>query len=305
MSDARRLDVELAGHDGTTLRGWLHLPAGAGGDRPVPAVVMTHGFSATRRMGLPAFAAAYADAGLAVLVYDHRNLGDSDGEPRRFVDPWRQMLDQRAALTWLAERPEVDADRLALWGSSFSGGEVICIAAVDPRVKAVVANVPFAATGPIDSDGADERARRFEAIADVLEARTPPPSDPPFGPMPVVRKPGSDVAGFLDQPESAEWFLANGPGTGWENRVTVQFSADPPFDPGSCIERVAPTPLLMVVASGDRTAPVEMALGAFAAAGEPKQLEVLDGHHFTGYQGEGLERAIDVTRRFLVEHLAR
>jgi fermentation-respiration switch protein FrsA (DUF1100 family) len=298
MTDARRLDVELAGHDGT------NLPADADAGAPVPGVVMTHGFSATRHMGLPAFAAGYADAGLAVLVYDHRNLGDSDGEPRQFVDPWGQMLDQRAALGWLGARPEVDADRLALWGSSFSGGEVICLAAVDRRVKAVVANVPFAATGPIDATGAEERARRFAAIADVLEGRTPPPTDPPLGPMPVVREPGSDVPGFLDQPESAEWFLANGPGTGWENRVTVQFSADPPFDPGSCIERVAPTPLLMVVASEDRTAPAEMALGAFAAAGEPKQLEVLDGHHFADYQGEGFDRALDVSRRFLVEHLA-
>ena len=187
MTAPHRLDVSIETADGIALAGWLYLPDG---DVPVPGVVMNHGFSATRHMGLPGFAEAFASAGMAVLLYDHRNLGDSGGETRQEIDPWAQMLDARTALTWLGARPEVDADRLGLWGSSFSGGEAICLAAVDRRIKAVVANAPFAGLGDLDAGDLDATAARFEEIAAVLDGRTPPPTDPPMGPMPVVREPG-------------------------------------------------------------------------------------------------------------------
>ncbi len=301
MSAPRRLDISFDTADGITLAGWLYLPAG---DAPAPGVVMNHGFSATRHMGLPGFAEAFAAAGMAVLLYDHRNLGDSGGEPRQEIDPWAQMLDARRALTWLGGRSEVDADRLGLWGSSFSGGEAICLAAVDRRIKAVVANAPFAGLGDLDAGDLDATAARFEGIAAVLEGRTPPPTDPTMGPMPVVREPGSDVPGFLDQPESTEWFLANGgAGSAWANTVTVRFSAEPSFDPAACVARISPTPLLMVVAHEDRVADAAVALATFEGAREPKQLELVEGHHFADYQGPGFEQAAAATANFFARHL--
>ena len=133
--------VTFTAHGDTALRGIFYRPEGAVG---VPGIVMAHGFSAVKEMGLLEFAEEFCAAGFAVLVYDHRNLGESAGEPRQEINPWAQARDYRYALSWLAERPEVDADRLAIWGSSFSGGEVIVVAAADERVKAVVANVPLA-----------------------------------------------------------------------------------------------------------------------------------------------------------------
>src|SRR4051812_34647569 len=114
--------------DGVPLAGDLWLPDGASAAARVPGVVMSHGFSATRAMALPRFAAAFAAAGIAVCLYDHRNLGGSGGEPRQAIDPWRQTLDMRTVVAWLADRPEVDAERLGAWGSSFSGGEVMALA---------------------------------------------------------------------------------------------------------------------------------------------------------------------------------
>ena len=89
----RLLPITITAADGTELDGDLWLPAGASAAAPVPGVVMSHGFSATRGMALPRFAEAFAAAGIAVCLYDHRNLGASGGEPRQAIDPWRQTLD--------------------------------------------------------------------------------------------------------------------------------------------------------------------------------------------------------------------
>ena len=287
--------------DDFELVGDLHLPAAAAPGSPVPGIVMSHGFSATRKMGLPAFAEAFAAAGFAVALYDHRCLGQSGGTPRFNINPWLQTLDMRSVLGWMAQRPEVDDDRLALWGSSFSGGESIVLAAVDERVKAVIANAPFAGSGGLDANTADAR---FAQIAQIITGAVPPPSGNPIGPMAVVRPAGSEVPAFLDQPESAEWFLSTGPGTGWENTFTVEFSADPSFDPMVCVSKIAPRALLMNVATEDRVAPTSTALEAFEHALEPKQLAMFDGNHFSDYDGEIRDHSIATMLRFLHQHLA-
>src|SRR5712671_8011700 len=126
---------------------WLFLPDQARpGDR-VPAVAMAHGFGAVKEMYLEPFARRFAAAGIAALVFDYRGFGSSGGEPRQRVFPHDQMEDYRNALTWLSLQSEIDADRLGVWGTSFSGGHVIQVAAHDPRVKAVVSQ-----TGAMDLD---------------------------------------------------------------------------------------------------------------------------------------------------------
>ena len=287
--------------DAFELVGDLHLPDSASPASPVPGIVMSHGFSATRRMGLPAFAEAFAAAGFAVALYDHRCLGESGGEPRQSIDPWLQTLDMRRVFDWLSQRPEVDPAKVALWGSSFSGGESIVLAAVDDRVRAVIANAPFAGTeADPDPDADDERFRR---IAAVIRGESPTPERITIGPMPVVREPGHEGAAFLDQPESSEWFLGNGPGTGWENRFTAHFSSDPSFDPMVCASRISPRALLMNVATEDRVAPTATALAAFERAQEPKTLSMFDGDHFSDYGGEIRDHSIATMIEFLEQHL--
>ncbi len=84
-----RTDVEFKAEDGVTLRGWRYRPANGSG--PWPTIVMAHGFSAVKEMYLDRFAEVFAAAGLAALVFDNRNFGASDGEPRQEIDPWRQI----------------------------------------------------------------------------------------------------------------------------------------------------------------------------------------------------------------------
>ena len=135
-----RRDIEFDA-EGVTLRGWFYPAEGAG--CPGPAVVMAHGFSAVKEMYLDRFAEAFAAAGLNVLVFDNRCFGASDGEPRQEIDPWAQVRDYRHAITYLHTLPEVDPGRIGIWGSSYSGGHVLVVAAIDRRVKAVVSQVPL------------------------------------------------------------------------------------------------------------------------------------------------------------------
>jgi fermentation-respiration switch protein FrsA (DUF1100 family) len=300
-----RIDVEFPGHDGTRLRGWFLASKAA---RSCPGVVMAHGFSAVKEMALDLYAEVFAAAGLAVLVYDHRNLGASDGEPRQEIDPWGQVLDYRSAIEWLSARPEVDANRVGVWGSSFSGGEVIIVGACDERVRAVVANVPLAGLPGVDYGDTEARfqAIRRRVLADRSE-RKPSNADELLGPFAVVEEDGVDLPVYLSQPESREWFLRAGGSAGstWRNRVTLRnaFASEPRFDPGVCVAHVAPTPLLLVVASEDRLAATDVALAAFERAGEPKQIERIAGHHFVPYSGAGFERASAAARDFFTSHL--
>lgn len=294
------IDHEFAGFGGTRLSGLLYLPEAAA---DVPGVVMAHGFSAVKEMGLVPFAEALCERGIAVLLYDHRNLGTSDGEPRQEINPWAQMRDYRYALDELGSHPLVDAERLAVWGSSFSGGEVIIVGAVDPRVRAVVANVPFAGMSLEYGDTAET----FAAIAAELDGpgELAGPGGDVIGPMTVVNE-GDDEGAFLGQPESSEWFLAMGPPTGtWSNEVTLRhaFGSEPPFDPGACIDHLDGTPLLMIVADQDRVAAAEVALAAYGRASDPKQLVVVEGHHFTPYSGAASAMVAEATCDFLAEHL--
>ena len=111
------------------------------GTRP-PVVIMAHGFGAIRAAGLPAFAERFVAEGYAAYLFDYRNFGDSEGEPRHWVSPRRHLQDWAAAIAHVRSLPEVDADRMVLWGTSFSGGHVIQTAAADHRVRAIIAQVP-------------------------------------------------------------------------------------------------------------------------------------------------------------------
>lgn len=126
--------------EGTILRGWLHLPEK--GKEPFPLVVMTHGWAAVKEMYLDVYAETFARAGIATLVYDHRNFGASDGTPRQEIDPWAQVRDYRHAITFATTVSGVDNRRIGVWGTSYSGGHAIVVGALDKRVTCVVAQAP-------------------------------------------------------------------------------------------------------------------------------------------------------------------
>ena len=107
-----RTDIEFRTEDGVTLRGWHYRPARGG---PWPTIVMAHGYSAVKEMYLDRFAEVFEAAGLAAIVFDNRNFGASDGEPRQEIDPWRQILD--VGIAWqFGNFPILRIDRVNLSG---------------------------------------------------------------------------------------------------------------------------------------------------------------------------------------------
>ncbi len=247
-------------------------------------------------MALDAYAQRFAGVGLAALVYDHRNLGDSDGEPRQQINPWAQTRDYLRAVEWIGRRVEVDEARIGLWGSSYSGGEVVVAAAADRRVRAVVANVPFIGLPDVDySTNLDPRADALlAALADRSGGGPADTVDDVLGPFAVVAEDGVDLPAFLNDPAAPPWFLAEGrrPGRRWVNQVTIAgIRSTPPWDPGVCVHRVAPTPLLLLVALEDALVDAAIAIEAHARAGSTAEIQFLEGHHFTPYSGAGFDRA--------------
>ena len=284
------------------MRGWFYEAEGASG--PGPTVVMAHGFSAVKEMYLDRFAEAFAAAGLNALVFDNRCFGASDGEPRQEIDPWAQVRDYRHAITYASTLPEVDPKRIGIWGSSYSGGHVLVVGAIDRRVKAVVSQVPLI------SGRANIRALvRADFIAGFREQfdadRLARFQGQPPAMVPVVHK-DPLAASALPTPDSWEWFSETGNtrAPAWRNEVTlrtVEMLGE--YEPGTYLPYVSPTPLLIVLAEGDHLTPSEFAIAAFETARQPKDLAILPGGHFDAYT-KGFEASSGAARDWFLRHLS-
>lgn len=121
--------------------GYLHLPAQPHGGM-VPCIVLGHGFTGTQDR-LQGSAERFAAEGMAALTFDYRNFGESEGEPRQVIRLKDELEDFRQAIAFARQQPQIDPDKIGIWGSSLGGGHVITLAAEDPRIAAVVAQVPF------------------------------------------------------------------------------------------------------------------------------------------------------------------
>ena len=219
---------------------------------PVPCVVMAHGFSATRDDGLPAYATAFAQAGFAALVFDYRHFGSSSGRPRQLLDIRRQQDDYRAALAFVRGTPGIDADRVALWGSSFSGGHVLAVAATDARIAAVVAQAPYTDSIPTLRVVPPKNILRgtAEGILDAVGALL---GRPPHY-IPAVAKPGGFA--MMTAPEAAPGFEAITPhGSRWENRVAARIMLTLGLYRPIRYAAGLQMPLLVCVCDGDQTTP--------------------------------------------------
>lgn len=284
--------------EGHTIDAELRLPDEE--SRP-PVVVMAHGFGAERDFRLPAYADRFVDRGVAALLFDYRGFGASDG-PDQLVDPFRHRADWLAAVDHVRDLDAVDGDRVALWGSSFSGGHVLETAA-RRDVDAVLSQVPFvdglrtlvhlARNAGLDYPLVATKHGLVDAVRGLF--RRAPHTVPIVGPpdeFAMLNTPGAE-AGYMDiVPEDSDWENA------CPARVGLQV---PRYRPISSAGQVD-APVFLTIATEDRIVP-PAAAERLADGLEHVEVLRLDCGHFGPYTGEPFERTVAQQAGFLERHL--
>ncbi|MEX2480918.1 MAG: alpha/beta fold hydrolase [Gammaproteobacteria bacterium] len=257
--------------DGIALCGWLIRPDQA--PAACPLIILTHGLSGIIDLDLAEYAAKFVGAGFACLAYDHRNWGRSAGWPRGETDPWRQVEDLREAISFARALPGIDPGRIGLWGTSYAGGHVLTVSALDRRVRCAVAQVPLTSGSRTFETWvpADKQPAFLARLDDERDARRR--GQPPAVTTAATR--GS---------ETAEWVARKDTAGRYRNELTLRsFDLLRTYEPVAFAPRIAPTPLLMIIAGSDTTTPTAWQREAFAAMGEPKQLVEIDCRHYDVY----------------------
>jgi len=250
-----------------------------------PCVVMGHGFGATRDAGLMPFAERFAAAGADVLLFDYRGYGTSDGIPRQNVAHHQHRQDYHAALRAARALDGVDPQRVVLWGSSYSGGHVIAVAAQDGKVAAVISQVAA-------MDGA-------AALAMMLRTAGP-------GQVATLTR-----HGLRDAPGALAAITAPGAQLGYQSIM------GPTFRNEMCARGILGIalnrpvtfaaklrcPLLLVMATRDNVAPPSAVRTVGEKAGGPTEVLELECGHFDIYTGVMFEKSVAAQVDFLTRQL--
>lgn len=288
-----RLSFRSGGED---CAAWLTLPAG---DGPHPVVVLVHGGGATHAMILEQYERRFSAAGLAVLAFDFRHLGESGGEPRQLMSLKRYFEDIDAALAFVRTRPELDANRMALWGTSFGASHVVATAARRADIAAAVVQCPvLRGRAPALAAG----------LAHLLRLAGPIVSDLVRGALglkrryvPIVGQPGERA--FVNLPGAYEgWYSVVPKGYAFDPRVQAAAGLTLLFYDASARARRVRCPLLVCVS--DRETLMDPAIAVKVANDAPRGIaKHYDTDHFQVYHPPFVDRIVADQIAFLTEHL--
>jgi dienelactone hydrolase len=275
---------------------WFYTPGGrTPHERRYPTIVMAFGFAGEKTFRLPSYAERFVAEGFAVLVFDYRNFGASEGMPRNLVNPWRHVEDYRAAIAHARNLPHVDPDQIILFGSSFSGGHVLKVAAEDSRIRCVLSQVPFV-------DGiASLRIRRIPDILGALaaglrDAWRAVTGQKPYT-LPVFS--GPDRLAFMNTPESEKGYASVVEGTqSWENACPARIALSIAFYRPIASARKIRCPVFIVLAKYDSLVPAEAVLKTVYRIKGAMALELECGH-FEPYHGAWFEQSVRAMIQFL------
>ncbi len=300
-----RIDVEFQS-EGTTCRAWFYR------GHPMekrPTVVLAGGWCYVREIVMPVYAQAFAEAGVNAMIFDYRNLGVSDGDNRQHLDPWAQIRDYQNALSFLERHENVDPDRLGVWGISYSGGHALILAATDPRIKAIVSQIPVV-------DGYENMRRahgtmEYRALWDLIlkdrALRYEKPGERLY--LPHATEDSSREVSSWPFPETVRTFMQikETEAPLYQNKSTVE-SVDLllNYDVGPFVKRIYDTPTLMIVAEGDDLTLWDLEINAFnEIPTNKKKLEVLPHtSHMTLYSDKSkVEKAAEMATAWFVERL--
>ncbi len=279
----------------------LYLPSEHGASfTQYPTLIMAHGFGASRNFRLPEFAKRFAAEGFACLVFDYRNFGESEGEPRNWVSPRRHQQDWRAALEFARTLPEIDPDRIVLWGTSYSGGHVLQIASEQPKIAGAIAQVPFVSGLGLIARTPIGRSLKFTlaSLMDIVGGI--------FGKPHYIQTVGRvDEFAAMNTEECWDgWHALVPEGAQWENKVLARaFFTLPFFNPTFVAHKIL-APTFVVAGKEDSITPWSLTKKAVDKIPNAT-FKSMDCNHFAPYVGDAFEENIAAQITFLKKILAR
>ncbi|CAN5675201.1 alpha/beta hydrolase [soil metagenome] len=262
-----------------------------------PVLVMAHGFGGTKDSGLQPFAEKFSAAGIDVLAFDYRGFGASEGAPRQQISIERQVGDYESAISAAKQLAGVDPNRVALWGSSLSGGHVIRAGSGRDDVVAVIAMTPLTnslATGrAVIAQYSLGRALR--STADGVRSRLSVARGKPPIMMPLVSQPGGSGALALDGAYDSYVSMS---GPTWRNEVDAAVGLELSMIKTKAHAKALRGKLLVQIADYDRYVPAD-AVAKTAEHGRG-QVHRYPCDHFDVWPGhDWFEKSSDDQVRFL------
>jgi pimeloyl-ACP methyl ester carboxylesterase len=265
---------------------------------------MAGGFAVTMGPGTDLFARRFNEAGIAVLAFDYRGLGESGGQPRQIVRIREQLADWQAAMAFAPTLPGVDPTRVGIWGFSLSGGHIFRVAARNPALAAAIAQSPNA-----DGQAAARNATRHQKLFPLLRFTGRAVLDALgklFGRQPLLvplaGEPGTVAA--LTTPDALDGDRALNPDNrypDWQQQVAARSALRVGFyRPGRAASRVR-CPLLVLVCDHDQSALAGPAVRAANRAPRGELVRMAGGHYEPFLDGH--ELAVEAELSFLRRHL--
>lgn len=275
---------------------WLTLPNVPG---PHPIAVLAHGFGANHTMALNRYEQHFAKSGIGTLAFDYRHLGESQGRPRQRLSLRRHRQDIAAAIDFAQGLPNVDRERVALWGTSLGAMHVLRVAADRTDVAAVVVQCPIVSgAAALRRLGPAAMGRMTPAIIeDILRAA--------FGRgrryVPIVGPPRSLAAVTVPGAEEG-WYSTVDPGGGFDNRVAAANTIGIALTSAKRAAHKIPAPLLVCVSRRETLMDPRHAedVAQSAPRGEARYY---DGDHFDVYHQPLLGDLLSDQTAFLRRHL--
>jgi len=285
---------------GTSISAWLYLPENL--SSPVPCIVMGHGFGGTGNMLLENYAIRYQKAGFATLIFDYRFFGDSEGEPRQLIWIPYQLEDWSAAVAYARNLKEIDPAKIALWGTSMSGGHVIVTAAKDKNIACVSAQCPG-----LDGRESGEMAVKRMGIGRILKMVMHGQRDffrSWFGlsphHIPVVGKPGSIAV--MNTQDAYDFFLKYAP-RDYVNKVCARIILrGDKYRPVKYAKDVR-CPVLLQICEHDNLIPKSAAVETEKQLGKYAEVRYYPIGHFDIYIGDNFEMAVNDQLEYFKKHL--
>ncbi|MDA0231368.1 MAG: alpha/beta hydrolase [Proteobacteria bacterium] len=283
--------------EGVKLQGDLFFPDGAGADDRRAGIVLCHGYTGVKDLFLPDNAEWLRQAGYAVLIFDYKGWGESEGARHRLA-PFSRVADSHAALNFLAAQKAVDDNRLGLYGTSYGGATVIWAAALDARVGCVVSVV-----GVGQGEKWMRSVRRPDEWIDLLERSAADRTRRALtGESEIIERDEILLQDRASAELSAEARRANPAAI---NTLPLEFVDETlSFHADWVVDKIAPRPLLLITTDDDRLVPPEQSENLFALAGEPKKLVTLNGYgHYDVYTEPAFSEVMAETGAWFATHL--